>query len=251
MIESMEDQDAKREGRNLTAERTLPHHATCRHQAYRLTCAEFEKLLADCQYSCATCGSTGAETTLGMLVIDHDGQVGDWAVRGMLCTPCNVSIRVDRDVPDWAERYLADPWWRRMLARLARELPPEEPSAHYINRDHGWTSGPTVRDFDGNIWHRSGDVWTRSSSKRGMRTEAVSWQQLVRMYGPHTLKPWALPGYEPMAAEEIAELQASWKRPVSREIALRLDDGALAAKELRKHLFPGVGTSLAWHLLND
>ena len=36
-----------------------------------------------------------------------------------------------------------------------------------------------------------------------------------------------------------------------REITLRVDDGHLAAKELRKHLFPGVRSSVAWHLLND
>lgn len=229
--------------------RTLPHHGTCRHEAYRLTCAEFEILLADCQYSCATCGSTGAETTLGMLVIDHDGMVGDWAVRGMLCTPCNVSIRVDRDDPPWAERYLADPWWRRMLARHGLEFPPPEPpDGQFIDRTRGFTHGIAVQSFDGHIWHRSGDVWTRSSSKK---SETLSWRQLVRLHGPHGLKPWLPEGYEPMGAEEIEKLKASWKQPTTREITLRLDDGRLAAKELRKHLFPGVGSSLAWHLLND
>jgi hypothetical protein len=214
-----------------------------------LTCAEFEILLADCQYSCATCGSTGAETTLGMLVIDHDGTVGQWAVRGMLCTPCNVSIRIDRDTPRWAERYLADPWWKRMLARRGLEFPPQEPDEQtYIDRTGGWTHGTALRSFDGHLWHRGGDVWTRSGSKKA---EAASWQQLVCMYGPHGLTPWLPKGYEPMGAEEVEALRASWKKPATREITLRLDDGALAAKELRKHLFPGVGSSLAWHLLND
>lgn len=236
----------------MTEKRTLPHHGTCRHEAYRLTCADFEQLLTDCQYSCATCGSTGTETTLGSLVIDHDGMIGNWAVRGMLCTRCNVSIRIDRDDPAWAERYLADPWWKRMLARRDLDLLPEEPGGQYINRDGGWTYGAAVRDFDGHIWHRSGDVWSRRhGGKRGGATEAVSWRQLVRLYGPHTLTQSLPKGYEPMDAEEIEKLRASWKKPATREIVLRLDDGKLAAKELRKHLFPGVGSALAWHLLND
>ena len=231
------------------AKRTLPHHATCRHEAYRLTCAEFEILLADCQYSCATCGSTGAETTLGMLVIDHDGQVGDWAVRGMLCTPCNVSIRIDRETPAWAEKYVANPWWQRMVARLGTEYPPPEPDERkHINRAEGWTFGTAVRDFDGHVWYRNGDVWSRS---KGKKTEVVSWPQLVRMYGPIGLKQWLPKGYEAMNAEELERLETSWKQPTTREIALRLDDGRLAAKELSKHLFPGVRSSLAWHLLND
>ena len=230
--------------------RTLPHHAACRHEAYRLTCDEFETLLADCQYSCATCGSTGAETTLGMLVIDHDGQVGDWAVRGMLCTPCNVSIRIDREDPEWAERYLANPWWKRMLAQYGLDpLPPEPVNQRYINRAERWTFGTALRDSDGHIWNRNEDVWERSGRKG--KSEIVSWRQLVRMYGPHALKPWLPEGYEPMTAEEIDELKASWKQPTIREITLRLDDGRLAAKELRKHLFPGVCSSLAWHLLNN
>ena len=228
-------------------ERTLPHHATCRHEAYRLTCGEFETLLADCQYSCATCGSTGAETTLGMLVIDHDGQVGDWAVRGVLCTPCNVTIRIDREPPEWAQKYLAAPWWKRMLADRDLALLPPEPTGRYINRTEGWTYGTAVTDFDGHIWHRNGDVWERG----GKKNEPVSWRQLVRMYGPHALKPWLPKGYEPMSDEEIEELKDSWKKPATREITLRLDNGRLAAKELRKHLFPGVKSSLAWHLLND
>lgn len=232
------------------AKRTLPHHATCRHEAYRLTCAEFEILLADCQYSRATCGSTGAETTLGMLVIDHDGQVGDWAVRGALCTPCNVTIRIDRETPEWAERYVANPWWQRMLARRGFDYPvPEPPDQKYINRANGYTSGTSVRDFDGHIWHLEADVWERLGRKG--ESQVVSWQQLVRMYGPHGLKLRISDGYEPMSAEEIEELKASWKRPATAEITLRLDDGRAAAKELRKHLFPGVSSSLAWHLLRN
>lgn len=230
--------------------RTLPHHATCRHEAYRLSCAQFETLLADCQYSCATCGSTGAETTLGTLVIDHDGQVGEWAVRGMLCTPCNVSIRIDREDPDWAEKYLANPWWRRMLAeRGVDPVTPEPPYQQYINREEGWTFGTSIRSFDGRIWYREGDVWTRHARKGA--TEVVSWQELLRAYGPLGLEQWLPEGYEPMTAEEIEALKVSWKKPTTRTITLRVDDGALAAKELRKHLFPGVSFSLGWHLIND
>lgn len=183
-----------------------------------------------------------------MLVIDHDGTVGDWAVRGMLCTPCNVAIRIDREDPDWAVKYLANPWWKRMLAERGLDLLPPEPTDYSINRDSGSVSSPAVIDFDGRIWHRSDDVWDCGTGKTA---KPLSWAQLVRAQGPHTLRPWRREGYEAISADALEVLQLSWKQPTTREITLRLDDGALAAKELRKHIFPHARVSLAWHLLNN
>ena len=52
------------------------------------------------------------------------------------------------------------------LARRGLELLPEEPDGCYINRDGGWTSGASLKAFDGHIWHRNGDVWACGRGKR-------------------------------------------------------------------------------------
>lgn len=93
----------------------IDHPGSClRHKRYRLNCAEFLVLLADCGERCAICNITGAEARPPYLVIDHDHHVGDWAIRGMICSGCNRRIR-DKGTPPPAEaaHYLANPWYLR------------------------------------------------------------------------------------------------------------------------------------------
>jgi ribosomal protein L37E len=63
---------------------------TCQHKAYRLTCSEFDALVASADGRCQRCGKRAS------LVIDHDHRFGYSAVRGLVCKACNsLMARVD------------------------------------------------------------------------------------------------------------------------------------------------------------
>lgn len=104
-------------------------HATCtRHRGYALTCEQFDGLLARASGRCELCGLPGADSAWGILHIDHEHQVGKWAVRGLLCDGCNVRLQSSRRLPDTPplRRYLANAWYRAQLDRLGiDEMPPE------------------------------------------------------------------------------------------------------------------------------
>jgi hypothetical protein len=72
------------------------------HVRYGLDCEAYDGLLAIAKHRCQLCGDDYA------LVIDHDHGVGDWAVRGVLCSDCNTSLH--RMTGRKVDRYLANPW---------------------------------------------------------------------------------------------------------------------------------------------
>lgn len=185
---------------------TLRDHETHRHEWYGLTCEIFDQMLAACDYSCQVCGCPSIESSCGKLVIDHDSTVGDWAVRGLLCTRCNVTLRVDRPDPDWALSYLTNPWYKRMLAE--KGLTPELPEYTDWSLYGGHLIEPQVTDFARRLWTRlPGGKWSNGGSPR----EAVSWHKLVRQAGPHNLKPRIL-GETVISAAE-AEIMRGRKGP--------------------------------------
>lgn len=72
---------------------TIDHtHGHNSHPRYRLTCDEMDQLLARSGNRCEVCDIPAAETTQGHLMIDHDHALGKWAVRGLLCHRCNVTL---------------------------------------------------------------------------------------------------------------------------------------------------------------
>jgi hypothetical protein len=92
-------------------------HETCHHLRLRLSCEDFEALLARCGNRCEICDIPGPEAPRGKLFVDHDHRYGLYAVRGMLCARCNILMRdVDRRrrVDSRAEAYVANAWfmWR-------------------------------------------------------------------------------------------------------------------------------------------
>ncbi len=90
------------------------HPGSClRHRRYRLNCAEFVILLAECDGHCNICKIAAPEARPPYLVIDHDHDLGDWAIRGMICSGCNRRIRAGTTPPPEAAPYLADPWHAR------------------------------------------------------------------------------------------------------------------------------------------
>jgi hypothetical protein len=140
-----------------------------------LDCEDFDALVRDHDGRCAICKITGSETGHGFLVIDHDPLVGQWAVRGLLCSPCNGRISLNNAESERDAAYLANPWYRPWLALLGIDsdaLPSEPPRTAHVRQDsHTWT------------WTSEG--W-RCDSRRGP-SGTHDWDRLVRRYGPHRL----------------------------------------------------------------
>lgn len=79
---------------------------------YGIGIADYERMLASQDGGCATCGAPEAAERLGRLAVDHCHTTG--AVRGLLCSRCNVSIGQARDSADLL---------RSMAAYLDRSAP--------------------------------------------------------------------------------------------------------------------------------
>jgi hypothetical protein len=122
---------------NLTAWQSADHASCTRHRKYALDCDQFDGLLERSKGRCELCGLEGSASAWGLLHIDHEHQVGRWAVRGLLCDGCNVRLQRGRRLPDTPplRRYLANAWYRLELERLGigGEIP-EEPSLGSIVR---------------------------------------------------------------------------------------------------------------------
>lgn len=63
------------------------HPGTHRHFTYRMGCTAYARLLTWAGEGCQIC-RRGAKR----LLIDHDHDLGIWAVRGLLCPSCNVML---------------------------------------------------------------------------------------------------------------------------------------------------------------
>jgi hypothetical protein len=216
-------------GGEVTEVRTLPDHATCRHKDYRLTCQQYEDLLSACGRCCETCGRPSTEAPGGKLVIDHDAEVGDWAVRGLICQSCNIQIRVDRPVPDWARVYLENQWYLRMLreANLSPECPPEPP-----------LTCQRLQDFDGRIWWRRHDGWDAGHKKTRIHT----WRDLHRRFGAHNLTF--------LHAGQKASRKSTSEHSTGRTAVIRVDSAEEAARALRRCMPEEILQKLAALLLD-
>lgn len=101
----------------------MPHHGTHQHRKYAMTCAEFDELWQRSGGRCEICGVLGRFTPHGMLHIDHNHLLGDWAVRGLLCSRCNTQLGTpDRLIGAEVEAYLANPWRTVMPERLTSSI---------------------------------------------------------------------------------------------------------------------------------
>ncbi len=92
------------------------------HKTYSLSCDDFEALWERSGGTCEACGYEPPSAHRG-LVIDHDHQYGDAAVRGLLCRWCNVALG-QLENPDinpafgtgpgsWFAGYLRRAWFVR------------------------------------------------------------------------------------------------------------------------------------------
>jgi hypothetical protein len=99
-------------------------HRSCQHQAYRLTCEDYDALVKRAEGKCEICRIPAQDTTRGALCIDHDPRYGYFAVRGLLCDRCNTRMRrVDRGSDPGDQRtsqYCRNAWF---IGVLKRRLP--------------------------------------------------------------------------------------------------------------------------------
>ena len=197
---------------DLSMARTLPAHATCNHKNYMLSCEIYEQMLAETGQRCEVCERLAEDNPGGKLYIDHDSHVGYWAVRGLLCNPCNTRLRRDAALPadEAFARYLENAWYRREMAARgftagALAEPPD---------------GGCVRDHRGNLWRRRRGHWSCSDA----RYKARNWLHLVSKSGPLGLT-WVQPDevpIHPAAPEAIAVTLRAFMSPEDLNTLVRL-----------------------------
>ncbi len=112
-------------------------HRLCRHRGYQLSCEEFDEIAARAGNCCEICRRPAALEYHKVLYIDHDHEFGPWAVRGLLCLRCNVSVdatwsRLDRAV---VGAYMAGAWYigRLREAGLPADPPLRRPSLFWVD----------------------------------------------------------------------------------------------------------------------
>ena len=167
---------------------TKPAKTKCGHRIYHLDCEAYDRLVDHAGNRCQICGVPPEQTKHGFLVVDHDVAVGQWAVRGLLCSKCNTSIPFGME-PGWATEYLAAPWWREELSRLGHsgEASPEpHPEAAVIILDR----------FQ---WRRGERGWQHVANYRW--NPAQSWEHLNYRFGPHNIRVLS---ERPVSSEETS-----------------------------------------------
>jgi hypothetical protein len=101
----------------------MPQHGRHQHRKYVMTCSDFDDLWTRAAGRCEICGVLWRFTPHGMLHIDHNHLLGDWAVRGLLCSRCNTQLgTANRLLGVEVDAYLANPWRTAMPERLAMTI---------------------------------------------------------------------------------------------------------------------------------
>lgn len=95
-------------------------HAKCAHRRYRLSCEQMDALRADAGERCHICQKL--ERYTAGLRIDHDHDIAIWAVRGLLCPPCNGGLERGWLKGPEVDHYLENPWFVRAALADAPDL---------------------------------------------------------------------------------------------------------------------------------
>jgi hypothetical protein len=162
---------------DVTTVKTLPDHERCdTHRHYKLSCAQYEQLIARADHRCEICrrGQLGRK-----LFIDHDGAL--WSVRGLLC---NTSLRSGNRFSRAASDYLDNAWWIQQCHAIGVPVKPlgSQPPV-----------GSAFRNQWGVVWiHTRQDHW-HAPMQPGRGSTGPFWETLYRAYGPQNLAPVDLP----------------------------------------------------------
>lgn len=152
-------------------------HGACEgHIKYTLTCGQYERLLARARHECEVCHLPAAANAFGRLYIDHVNELGDWAVRGLLCLGCNAALSPGAIRKQQFADYAAQPFYQVLLDEAGvTDLSPVEPRLGAVVLDHG-----------GRPWrHEPGGWWPRH---RRYPQSPRTWKWLLFKVGPHNLK---------------------------------------------------------------
>jgi hypothetical protein len=175
--------EPQRQVATTNATHRRPKNRPCTHATYLLSCDGYDELLDFTGNRCQVCGTGPKSAGDGVLFIDHDGMLGQWAVRGLLCQVCNVRVEWPHLRGPAGDEYLANPWYRRLLDRAGIEgvTIPEPALGWYVTA--------------GNIlYHRSEGGW-QSHRRPKLPPLPITWQKLCYTKGPHNIKVgglWAL-----------------------------------------------------------
>jgi hypothetical protein len=158
-------------------------HVRCAtHVKYALSCRQFDRLLARSGGCCEACGMPAAENRFGTLCIDHEHDLGDWAVRGLLCTPCNAALHPGAATQPRFRAYVRRSFYLTLLAEAAvTELKPDEPPLGTVMLDQGgrpWRHEPDC--LPGLRWYPRHRHYPQSPR---------SWGWLLKRVGPLYLRP--------------------------------------------------------------
>lgn len=99
-------------------------HDSCTHAKYRMTCQQYDHLHESASGRCQICNQIERYTSGRKLQIDHDKALGYWAVRGLLCISCNVSLGHECISGPEVDHYLSNPWYAHLP--YAQQILPEE-----------------------------------------------------------------------------------------------------------------------------
>lgn len=145
------------------------------HRGYRLTCEQYEGLLAESEGGCQICGFPAEKMPQRKLYIDHGDLPGPWPVRGLLCIRCNSRLEGGIPFNAAAAAYLANPWYLRQC------------KAHGVPLNGG--PEPAVDElfdvFTERVWRKHLGSWRREDNRARRR----DWEYLARDYGPFNLIP--------------------------------------------------------------
>jgi hypothetical protein len=157
-------------------------HKRCEtHVKYTLSCRQFDRLLARSGGYCEACGLPASTSRFGTLCIDHDHNLGDWAVRGLLCTACNAALHPGAVSLPKFRPYVQRSFYLTLLVEAGvTELRPPEPPLGAVVLDHGgrpWRHEPDY--LPGLRWYPRHRHYPQSPR---------SWDWLLNRVGPLHLR---------------------------------------------------------------
>lgn len=181
-------------------------HNNCNHRNYLLTCAQYERLISRAAGRCEICGTRDIDNPHGKLYIDHVHRLGKWAVRGLLCQPCNSSLR-----SPWGRAlttaYAESAFYLTLLLEAGLDsITPPEPEQMSV-----------VHDYANRPWRREPEGWWLHWLDQNNDPQPHSWNRLIFRFGPHNLAPteFAQPNVPLMGPRVAARLSAKYARPLS------------------------------------